>query len=505
MFKSVFSKYFMILVCLLMVALVALGGVQMIFFNNYWVAEKRTQLTENAQMIAHHTVQVTSHGGDANSYVVSNSIRPIIELMADGLDADILLTDKSGQMLIASEATRVAKPTLPMSVIGKIREDYFTVGTMDGFFPDTRYAAATPLVLGDGLTSIGYVIISMPAGGLMAYMQDTLHTYLMSAILVLLVFSLVVYLATYRLVKPLRQMAAVTRSFAQGDFSCRVPVRGKDEVAELATALNSMAVSLSATEDMSRSFVANVSHELKTPMTTISGFIDGILDGTIPKEKQEHYLRIVADEVRRLSRLVKSMLELSRIDNGTVTLKPSTFDLTETLYTTMLSFEQRIDDKHVEVEGLAECDETMVTADFDLIAQVLYNLLDNAVKFVDDHGTLTVNVYRADGRVYCAVRNSGAGLSPEELPRVFERFYKTDRSRSLDKTGVGLGLYIVKTVINLHQGEITVRSVQGEYCEFVFWLPDPADKGSVRSDKSKLSRHGAESTDSKPRKGRKGS
>jgi len=500
MFKSVFSKYFLILVCLLMVALVALGGVQMVFFNNYWVEEKRTQLTENAQMIAGHTVQMTSHGDTHNSYVVSASIQPIIELMADGLDAEILLTDSNGRMLLASRGTRFEKQTLPMSVIAEIDENYFTVGTMDGFFGDTRYAAATPLVPVGSQTSIGYVIVSTPAGGLMAYMQDTLHTYLMSALLVLLVFSLVVYLATYRLVKPLRQMAAVTRSFAQGDFSCRVSVKGKDEVAELANALNSMAVSLSATENMSRSFVANVSHELKTPMTTISGFIDGILDGTIPPEKQEHYLRIVADEVRRLSRLVKSMLELSRIDNGTVTLKPSTFDLTEAVYTTMLSFEQRIDDKHVEVAGLEDCEETPVTADFDLLTQVVYNLMDNAVKFVDDHGTLTVRIYRTDGRVYCAIRNSGIGLSPEELPRVFERFYKTDRSRSLDKTGVGLGLYIVKTVINLHQGEISVRSVQGEYCEFEFWLPD-LETG--KSDKAKLSKHGAESTDSKPRKGRK--
>ena len=346
---------------------------------------------------------------------------------------------------------------------------------MNGLFSSVHYAAATPIRLQSG-ADIGYVIAAMPADGLFEYLRDTIRTYLMAAIVVLLVSFIIIYVMVYRMVRPLREMAQATRSFAEGDFSIRVKVRGKDEVAQLAAALNNMAVSLSATDNMSRSFIANVSHELKTPMTTISGFVDGILDGTIPPERQEHYLRIVSDEVRRLSRLVKSMLELSRIDNGTVTLKPVNFDLTDAVCNALLSFEQRIEDKRITVEGLPDCDRVPVTADYDLLGQVVYNLLDNAVKFVNEGGVLTVRTYRENGKVWCAIRNSGAGLSAEEMPRVFERFYKTDRSRSLDKTGVGLGLYIVKTVITLHKGEIYVRSVEGEYCEFLFWLPDEGNR-----------------------------
>ena len=473
MFKSVFSKYYAIFTLLVLIAMIALGLLQLLFFNNYWITEKRNQLIENAEQIASHTADVTSRVPRAdNSYVVSmRSIKPTVEILSRGLDANILLVDTAGRVLLTSDNTVIEGDRLSKAIIEQIGTEYFNVNTMNGLFKTVHYAAATPIFMNDGVR-IGYVIMAMPADGLFQYLNDTMRTYLMSALVVLLVSVIVIYVMVYRMVRPLREMAAATRRFAEGDFTCRVKVRGKDEVAELATALNTMAVSLAATDNMSRSFIANVSHELKTPMTTISGFVDGVLDGTIPKERQDHYLRIVSDEVKRLSRLVKSMLELSRIDNGTVALKPVPFDLTDTVCGALLSFEQRIVDKRVAVEGLSDCERTLVTADFDLLGQVVYNLLDNAVKFVNTDGEICVRIYREDGKVFCAIRNSGDGLAAEEMPRVFERFYKTDRSRSLDKTGVGLGLYIVKTVITLHKGEIYVRSVQGQYCEFVFWLPD---------------------------------
>lgn len=485
MFKSVFTKYFSIYAGMLLSAMLALGIVQLVFFNNYWIAEKRTQLTENAAQIASHAADVTTNqAGHPNAYVISaRHVQPSIDLLSDGLDADILIVDTAGRVLLSSDNVAIATPVVPQAALSQMNESYFSVSNVSGLFEDVHYTAAEPILMPDGVC-IGYTLMAMPADGLLDYMQDTFRTYLMSAMLVLLVGSVFVYLLTYRTAKPLREMAVATRRFAEGDFSYRVKVNGKDEIAELATALNSMAVSLSATENMSRSFVANVSHELKTPMTTISGFVDGILDGTIQPDRQAHYLRIVSDETKRLSRLVKSMLELSRIDNGTVSLKPTTFDLTDTVCSTLLSFETRIEEKNVSISGLSECPRVPVNADYDLLTQVVYNLLDNAVKFVDEGGDIAIDLQQADGRVYCAVRNTGAGLSGEEMPRVFERFYKTDRSRSLDKTGVGLGLYIVKTVINLHGGEIYVRSVQGEYCEFVFWLPDTPPSAEKHGKKS---------------------
>lgn len=473
MFKSVFSKYFTLMACLLSVAMLVLGCVQLIFFNNYWIEEKRGQMCENANEIALHTTEHIVRGNTANSFKIrdTRAVTTVVNMLSRSIDADVMIVNTAGELLIGSDDVYGKVSTVPGELLDEIGANFFTLSNMNGVFSTRQYLAATPIMVKKDVC-VGYVILAASADNLFEYTKDTLYTYVMSALSVLLVFTVIIYIVTYRMVKPLREMAAATKAFAEGDFSYRIKVKGKDEIAVLTTALDAMADSLATTEGMSRSFVANISHELKTPMTTISGFVDGILDGTIPKERQEHYLHIVSDEVRRLSRLVKAMLELSRIDNGSVSLKPVTFDLTETACTALLSFEQRIDEKHLEIDGLSECERVLVTADRDLIGQVVYNLLDNAVKFANEDGTVTVRVFRSDGKVYCSVKNSGAGLSAEEMPRVFERFYKTDRSRSLDKTGVGLGLYIVKSVINLHHGEISVRSVEGEYCEFIFWLPD---------------------------------
>jgi signal transduction histidine kinase len=273
------------------------------------------------------------------------------------------------------------------------------------------------------------------------------------------------------MVMPLREMSAAAVAFGKGDFTRRVPVRGHDEISELAVAFNNMATSLAESENINRSFVANVSHELKTPMTTIAGFINGILDGTIAPAQQKHYLRIVSSEVMRLSRLVQSMLNLSRIDSGKMILRQSEFDLQQVVFDTMLSFEGLITGRNISVEGMEDCQSVRVSGDADLLHQVVYNLVENAVKFTNAGGTITVSLRERNGCAQVIIRNTGAGIAQEELPLVFERFYKTDKSRSNDKNGMGLGLYIVRTIIQLHGGEIEVRSRENEYCEFEFRIP----------------------------------
>ena len=233
---------------------------------------------------------------------------------------------------------------------------------------------------------------------------------------------------------------------------------------------------MSSVETMRRSFVANVSHELRTPMTTIAGFIDGILDGTIPAEKRDYYLKIVSDEIKRLSRLVKTMLSLSRIDSGQLRLNMVDFDLLRLTGQTLLTFEKRIEEKSITIEGLEDAEPMPVHGDYDLLGQVLYNLLDNAVKFTNAGGSICIHMEKQDDRTVCSIRNTGAGIPAEEMPRIFERFYKSDRSRGLDKNGIGLGLYIVQTAVALHKGEVLVRSVEGDYTEFSFWLPDQIQK-----------------------------
>ena len=241
-----------------------------------------------------------------------------------------------------------------------------------------------------------------------------------------------------------------------------------------------MASSLEAIEENRKSFISNVSHELRTPMTTIGGFVDGILDGTIPESQHKQYLRTVSEEINRLARLVRSMLNISKYEAGELELQTEVFDLTSLTIRTVLLFEKRIEAKHIDIRGL-DAGRFFVNADEDLAQQVIYNLTENAVKFVDEGGYISYDFRKDDKFVYAVIRNSGEGLKKNEINKVFDRFYKTDESRGKDKTGVGLGLSIVRSIIKLHNGSILVRSKPGEYTEFEFSLP-VGNPGSHRSE-----------------------
>ena len=244
-----------------------------------------------------------------------------------------------------------------------------------------------------------------------------------------------------------------------------------EEMEELAVAFNNMAASVQNSETIRQEFVANVSHELKTPMTTIAGYLDGMLDGTIPPEKHRTYMELVSTEVRRLSRLVRNMLDVARLkDQGIPPDKLTDFDICEEAGQALLSFEQRINQKHLNVDiDMPEFGLT-VHAFADAVSQVIYNLLDNAVKFIDDGGTLSIHARPQGGKAVVSVANTGPTIDPAELPLIFDRFHKTDKSRSTDRDGVGLGLYIVKTIVLAHGEDIYVTSRDGK-TEFTFTMP----------------------------------
>ncbi len=494
MFKSVFSKYFVSISAIIMSSFLVMTTIQVLLFTRSVAQDKRTLLTENAGNIARHTaisaVESQTQGAGGVSYRLDQAgMNQFLTMMSDAIDAMIFVTDDNGRVLLASGAQAdgaVGSTALSATArtIGDRPGAYFEVGNLGGLAKERQYTAASPVRINTKV--LGYVFVSCAATTVGQTLSANWQIYVMSTLGTLVLTFIVVYLMTYRIVSPLRRMAAATRRFAKGDFSVRVKVDGNDEVAELASALDHMATSLSSLETMRRSFIANVSPELKTPMTTIAGFVDGMLDGTIPPDQQSHYMKIVADEVKRLSRLVRSMLDLSRIDSGQLKMTAVRLNLTEIVGSVLVTFEQRIEQKRLQITGLEDQGDIAVNGDHDLLGQVVYNLIDNAVKFTNEGGTIEIRLFQTAGRVQCRIRNTGAGIPAEEMPQLFDRFYKSDRSRSLDKNGLGLGLYIVKTVIDLHHGQITVRSVEGEYTEFAFWLPaadpDPEQKptGSVQ-------------------------
>lgn len=484
MFKSLFSKYFSVISLIILSSFLIMTCLQLVLFTRSIAEEKRVLLTENANNIANHTKLAASEAmvsmdGTVVYHLDQNSLSPFLNLIGNAIDATVLVTDNEGTILLSSEGRHAPclGSTALAEVVPEVDEGYYTVSTLGNLYSTRQYNAAAPVNISGRV--LGYVFVSAPTTTIWQTLASNSRVYVMSVLGALALSFVAVYWLAYRFVRPLRQMAVATRRFAQGDFSTRLYVKGKDEVAELAAALNHMAVSLSSVEMMRRSFIANVSHELKTPMTAIAGFVDGILDGTIPPEKQTHYMKIVSDEVKRLSRLVRSMLDLSRIDSGEVKLNFVRMDLTEVIGSVLVASEQRIEKKNLRITGLEDCEEMPMNGDYDLMNQVVYNLLDNAIKFTNEGGDIDIRLTHRDERIYCAIRNSGDGIPAQEMPQIFERFYKSDRSRSLDKNGMGLGLYIVKTVISLHHGEISVRSVQGEFTEFTFWVPATEDKRMI--------------------------
>ena len=287
--------------------------------------------------------------------------------------------------------------------------------------------------------------------------------FLMTALMVLMVAFVASSLTTMRQVMPIREMVQATRKYAEGDFDIRMYDYGRDdEIGELAASFNNMAETLQQTERQRREFIANLSHELKTPMTTIAGYTDGILDGTIPPERERQYLEIISNESRRLSRMVRRMLDVSQLQAMNPLQGGSRFDVCESMRRVLISMEQKITDRNLDVEADIPEEPIRVRGDNDMITQVLYNLLENAAKFARSGSVLYMGILpQSGGRVQIIVRNEGATIPQEELPLLFERFHKSDKSRSEDKDGVGLGLYIVKTILEQHKEKINVTSENG--------------------------------------------
>ena len=271
-----------------------------------------------------------------------------------------------------------------------------------------------------------------------------------------------------RIYRELRQNAA---EYSKGNFKPRTKVSGSSDATQLAAEFNEMAEALSNLEKMRADFISSVSHDMRTPMTTISGYIDCILGDVIPPSQTEKYLGLIKSEVMRLSRLISRMLDITRIEAGDREFEIREFDICDLAKTVLFSFEKRIDDEQLEVSFESDQDRLYVLADPDSVHQILYNLFDNAVKFSKTGGKLDVNIAPSDGMIECSVRNEGQGIAAEDIPFVFDRFYKCDRTRGLDKTGYGLGLYISKMIADAQGAKLECESVEGEYCLFRLKLP----------------------------------
>ncbi|MBR5495899.1 MAG: HAMP domain-containing histidine kinase [Oscillospiraceae bacterium] len=473
--KSIFAKYFTVCSAIVLATMLLLGITMMGFGMNFLQNESTKLLLSNTKEIS----QIASLNYKSNEYqyIDGDLLKDYIDIVSGAINGEIFITDRDGDSLVCScdddcihQDYVVDSKVLESALQGQ----YKGSTSLGGLHKDNFLMVGVPLT-SDGGDVLGYVFATTPQVVLHDYYKAIFNIFLISGLIALLVLLVASYFVASTMVKPLKDMSNVAKKYSRGEFSVRVAEYGEDEVGNLAKLLNNLGQSLATMETTNRNFIANVSHELKTPMTTISGFIDGILDGTIEKEKQPYYLTIISNEVKRMSRMVISMLNLARIEAGELKVQKTQFDAVDIICQSVFSFEKKIEEKNLQIEGL-DHDPVTVFADKDLLHQVVYNLTENAVKFANEGGCIWFDFWSEANTTYVSIKNSGQGMSKEELPHIFDRFYKTDKSRGLDKSGVGLGLYIVKSVINLHGGDIMVRSASGEYTEFVFSLPAQKSK-----------------------------
>ncbi|MGN1416014.1 MAG: ATP-binding protein [Oscillospiraceae bacterium] len=467
MHNSIFTRFFYLCFSILAGALICVGAVHIFVSLETYQRDMKNDLTNDViEAVEFAQVAVISDTASSETAAV---ITNYFNTLSAHTDTDLFLTDDAGRVLYCSDSIQsIMDRTVSEIIMSGIREEgTYSFSTMNGFYEETWFNMGYKVTCGG---RVFYVFGRKSADSMRAYMVRLLSSYLLTAVIVMSLFYPVLYYSIMHIVRPISDMTKAAQRFGEGDFSQKIKTVDDSELGYLANAMNEMAASLEQIEETRKSFISNVSHELKTPMTTIGGFVDGILDGTIPKAQHRYYLRIVSEEVDRLARLVRSMLNISKYESGEVELQTESFEANALIFKTVLLFEKRIDDKHVQIEGL-DSDRFYLNADIDLTQQVIYNLTENAVKFVNDGGTITFGYEVRGDLTAIRIRNSGEGLKQNEISKVFDRFYKTDESRGKDKTGVGLGLSIVRSIIKLHNGEILVRSKSGEYTEFEFTLP----------------------------------
>ncbi len=471
--KTTFSRTFFPAAIILLLSLGIVGLLFQMVVRDIMKEQTLSQLEQNAKSVAHLAAayQEQERPADGAFYVA-------LAATAQAAGADTVLCDRQGRIVACSHAPQGCEH-LGMAV----EQSYFdrvaaegslaSTGKIQGLYPEARYVMAVPVLTRQG-QPVGMVISSISTASTLKVLGAMSNMYLAVSLGVILVSVLMTSLVASRHSRPLRQLSRAAVDFGHGNLKARVPVDPESpvEVQELSLAFNNMALSLEQSENQRQEFVANVSHELKTPMTTIAGFADGILDGTIPPERQSYYIALISQETKRLSRLVRSMLDISHLQTqgGIPEEKKTRFDMQECAGQVLIAFEQKISAKKLQVQVDMPEHPVYTRANQDYITQVLYNLIDNAVKFCPEEGQLGLRLRLGQEKMYVSVFNTGTAIPPEELSLVFDRFHKTDKSRSENRDGWGLGLYIVKTIVCSHGEDISVTSAEGK-TEFTFTLP----------------------------------
>lgn len=467
MFKSFVNKFFFIyaLSSLLLVGLLTISLTNVI--EDFFIVKQQQFMIDEGKTISDQYV-ASYYKGDMNRINFDYQI----QIVSSHLNSRIWILSPDGTIHIDSvkgalsmKGSKINNASIEKAATGEI-----VVGKSDfhHLFPSPVITVIVPIELNNAIK--GLIVMNSPYPGVKESI-DYVFNLTFTCLLITLIFTYVLtYLFSRSIAKPFTEMNKTAKAVANGNFNSRVEVKSKDEIGQLASNLNYMVEELEKLEDSRKSFIANISHDFRSPLTSIKGFVQAILDKTIPYERQDRYLQIVLDETDRLTKLTNDLLLLSKLENSNIKLNFKSFDIHHIIRKVLIQFEQKIVEKEIDITLLMNKKELIVNADIDKIQRVLYNLIDNAVKFCNVGDSIVVETTELKNKAKVSIKDTGPGITEKELHHIWERFHKTDSSRGLDKTGVGLGLSIVREIIKAHNETIDIYSEEGIGTEFIFTL-----------------------------------
>ncbi|MBR4284384.1 MAG: HAMP domain-containing histidine kinase [Anaerotignum sp.] len=462
---SIVRKQMLLYMTTIGILTVILCGALSVIYTSHYMKEKEEDLISHGEKIA-VAYSRAYRTGDLSDLSVE------LQILENYMESGIVLMNRDGKVVLTS-------PGFDDVLIGDdIVYDELTEGVLEGEIVSRQMKKGevfeTPMLVVGYPVSEGYlagIFMCRPLPEIEASLMEMYQMSVLSLFFVSVLGLIVSYLTVKHVAWPLVVMNRAAKVIANGNFEQRVTVRSNDELGELAESFNHMAESLQAHEKVQKDFIANISHDLRSPLTSMQGFLTAMLDGTIPAEKQEKYMKIVLEETNRLSRMTQGIVELSRAQSSAILLEETDFDINGLIRSNIEMLEPQLKEKQVHIRGIYDEEQTMVRGDKDKISRVLQNLLSNAAKFSPECGVIEVETtLQGKKKVLISVKDEGPGISQEDQKYVFDRFFKSDTTRNEDKVGSGIGLAIAKEFMLAHGENITVKSEEGKGATFAFSL-----------------------------------
>ncbi|MCB2298043.1 sensor histidine kinase [Clostridium tagluense] len=452
--KGLFSKMLATYTIIISMSLIIIASCLSYWFQNYFFDERKEQFLNNSKMIQDYAKKYMA------GEVTSAQVNDIITIIGDYIKSDIWLTDSYGRVYAVSNKEHKEFMYKPVFVkeLEELRlgNTFEVTGPYAGVLDKTVRVYGTP-IMNEG-TFKGSIILYNSVEELSQSLKRVYEIIWISSIFAIIFSCIVIYYFSQKIIiKPLAEINSVARRISNGDVDKRVYLKSNDEIGELAQSFNFMADSIEKNEKNRREFISNVSHEIRSPITSIKGFISGILDGVIPQEKEKYYLSIAYEEIQRLTRLVNDLLDMSAIEAGEFSLRIMEVDINEIIRLTVINYERKIKEKRASVDVCFDGDSLFVAGDRDRLVQVITNLLDNSIKYVNEGGKIKISSKIKGKKAFISVFNDGPKIAEEDLLHIWDRFYKADKARTA-KDSTGLGLSIVRNIITQLQEDIWVEN-----------------------------------------------